>query len=284
MNTILHFSVTSCFTGLSLSRWARVDPFHLIYICSLNKGPFVYHKNILKLFLCFADTPLVEQFKIRGMKNRDGIQMAWLDNKIYVVHKGLERVRVYADEAPFNELQDEIKLEGLGNPMGLYANACSQLLLIGDDINDCFWKIQLPGKEVSRWDINDPPGRPLAMSITTDDELLAVIRHNPPYKAFVDNLRREFEEAEQTKKIDADENDKRVENDDVNGGAGNDDGNDDDDDDDDDDDEEETGNARIANKPAIPFPFPFPIDYVPEYSDSDSGSGSDSESESDEID
>ena len=157
------------------------------------------------------------------MKNHDGIQMAWLDNKIYVVQNGLERVRVYADEAPFNELQDEIKLKGLDNPMGLYASACSQSLLIGDVINDCFWKIQLPGEEVSRWDINDPPGRALAMSITPDDELLAVIRHDPPYKAFVDRLRREFEEAEQQQKFDADENDKRVENDDVNGGAENDD-------------------------------------------------------------
>ena len=226
------------------------------------------------IFQCFADTPSVEQFKVRKLKDQDGIQIAWLDNKIYVIQGGLDRVRIFADEAPFNELQDRIEMEGLGDSTRLVASVCSQLLVISDDTNKCFWKIQLPGNEVTRWDM-DPPGSVLSMSITSDDELLVAIEHDPPHMDYIVTLKKEFEQAQQKDEFDDDENDERVENDDVNDkgeendhendGAENDDDDDDEDDDDDDNEDEEIGNV---NKSSIPFPFP--LDNESENSDSDS--------------
>ena len=80
---------------------------------------------------------------------------------------------MFADQAPFNELPEAIEIEGLSNAHRLIACAENRSIFISDRRNRCIWKIQMPSRELIRWDIH--PGSPSSLSITPDMELLAVV-------------------------------------------------------------------------------------------------------------
>ena len=103
---------------------------------------------------------------------RDVVEMAWLENNIYILQPGMRRIRVFADQAPFDELPGGIELNRLKHSFSLVASAKHRSLFISDTSNQCIWQIKMPGKRVKRWDMDG--GVPWQMSITPDDELLVV--------------------------------------------------------------------------------------------------------------
>ena len=80
---------------------------------------------------------------------------------------------MFADRAPFNESSEGIEMKGLGTAMGFIACAANRSIFISDKWNLCIWKIQLPRKELIKWDIH--PRSPTSLSITPNMELLAVV-------------------------------------------------------------------------------------------------------------
>ena len=101
------------------------------------------------------------------------MKLAWLENRIYVVHSGIPRVRVFSDRAPFEELEG-IEVKELDTPFGIEACPVNRALFINDFNQGCIFKIQMPNEELTRWDIG--LGRePMTISITPNMELLVAV-------------------------------------------------------------------------------------------------------------
>ena len=168
-----------------------------------------------------TDTPFVEQFRIKRAKH-ELIQVAWFENKIYVIQSNMKRVRVFSDRSPFIELPEGIEIKDLGTPFDLVAHSANRSIYISDMTKLCIWKIQMPSKAVIRWDIYR--GSPRSLSITPDMELLSVVElRSSIFYEDDDDDDEDVAEAE-AEKNDADE-------------EGGETGGDDDDDDDEDDDD-----------------------------------------------
>ena len=122
--------------------------------------------------LLFSDVPFVEQFKVSRVL-QDLVEMAWLENNIYIIQPG-RRIRVFSDQAPFNELPGGIELNRMRHPFSIVSSATHRSLFISDtsDQCKCIWQITMPGKRVKRWDMDGAV--PWQLSITPDDELLVV--------------------------------------------------------------------------------------------------------------
>ena len=101
----------------------------------------------------------------------DGIYgVAWLENKIYVVYGGSNRVHVFPDQAPFDELKDDrIEIKEMEVPYDMAASRVCRSMFISDFDNRCIWRIQMPSKKISRWEID---GRPSGLSVNSSDELI----------------------------------------------------------------------------------------------------------------
>ena len=99
--------------------------------------------------------------------------VAWLDNKIYIAHYGMEGVRVFNDHTPFTELPERIRIKDLFLPFGMVASTISNSIFIGDFC--CIWKIQLPDNKLSKLSSKLVNYDPEHLSITPDNELLAVV-------------------------------------------------------------------------------------------------------------
>ena len=95
--------------------------------------------------------------------------VAWLDNKIYIAHYGMEGVRVFTDHPPFTELPERIRIKDLFQPCGMVASTLSNSIFISDFC--CIWKIQLPDNKLSSKLVDSSPEH---LSITPDNELLGV--------------------------------------------------------------------------------------------------------------
>ena len=117
----------------------------------------------------FLDIPLIEQF--RRLSNPD-IEIAWLENKIYVTYVGIKRVRVFADQAPFNELPEGIEIKELDCVYGMTASASTRSLFLSDNMHSCVWVIELPNNVLKHIEVRFCPSH---MSITPGDELLVVV-------------------------------------------------------------------------------------------------------------
>ena len=75
--------------------------------------------------------------------------LAWLENKLYLVHEQSQKVRVFEGHAPFNELPEAIELRGiLGFVGGVVASQIHRSLFISDEVSRSICKIQLPKKEL----------------------------------------------------------------------------------------------------------------------------------------
>ena len=96
--------------------------------------------------------------------------VAWLDNKIYITHYGMQGVRVFTDHTPFTELPERISIKELFLPCGMVASTISNSIFISDSC--CIWKIQLPDNKLSSKLVYSDPEH---LSITPDNELLAVM-------------------------------------------------------------------------------------------------------------
>ena len=170
-------------------------------------GYFIFQFNIEIIVL--ADTPYVEQFRIRRTRTNGYplVEVAWLEDKIYVVHSNMKRVRVFSDRAPFIELPEGIEIKGLGEPTDLVASSVYRSIFISDNKNLCIWKIQMPNKVVTRWEVYR--GCPWSLSITPDVELLAFIKLRPSifYKDDDEETEEERNNEDNGAEIDDDDND-----------------------------------------------------------------------------
>ena len=80
------------------------------------------HPIITISMLLFVDVPFVEQFKVSRVL-QDVVEMAWLENNIYVIQPGMRRIRVFADQAPFKELPGGIELNRMRHPYSIASSA-----------------------------------------------------------------------------------------------------------------------------------------------------------------
>ena len=105
--------------------------------------------------------------------------VAWLENKIYVVCYRLNLVHVYPDEEPFDELKkDRIKIKEMKAPWDMAASGVSRSIFISDYSNRCIWRIQMPSKKISRWEMH---GEPYELSINSSDELIVIVYRDVRY-------------------------------------------------------------------------------------------------------
>ena len=101
--------------------------------------------------------------------------MAWFENRIYVVHSDIKIVRVFADQAPFNELPEGVVLKQQVHPYGIATHAPSRSIYISDINWGFIWKLQFPQKTVSRISIRLKRYKARNISVTPNDELLVLM-------------------------------------------------------------------------------------------------------------
>ena len=105
--------------------------------------------------------------------------MAWLGNKIYIVCSDSNRLHVYPDQEPFDELKDDrIEIKEMEIPGDMAASGVSRSIFICDFVNRCIWRIKMPSKEISQWKSD---GRPEGLSINSSDELIVVVYRDDRY-------------------------------------------------------------------------------------------------------
>ena len=97
--------------------------------------------------------------------------VAWLENKIYVSCEGSNLVQVFPDQKPFDALEDEIiVIQEMKDPGDMAASTVTRSIFIADYSDKrCIWKIQMPGKQISQWEMG---GDPFGLSINSSDELV----------------------------------------------------------------------------------------------------------------
>ena len=118
---------------------------------------------------------LVGQFDVKKLNPDASVpRMAWLDHAVYVTYDNLRSVRVFKDESPFTELSP-IHIEDLVMPDSMVACAWMHKIYIGVSQESIIWKIDCTNNtSVIKLPI-DLMGTPVHLSITTDNNLLAVV-------------------------------------------------------------------------------------------------------------
>ena len=106
--------------------------------------------------------------------------VAWLEENIYVVYRYYNIVYVHPDQESTDGSTDgNIELKGMKYPCDMVASKLSRSIFISDHDNRCLWRIQMPGREISRWEVD---GRPYEMSISSSDVLVVhVVRDGRRY-------------------------------------------------------------------------------------------------------
>ena len=115
-------------------------------------------------------------FRLMGnikLKNEPGVAgITWFENKIYLICYRSRKIRVFSDRVPFDELEsEEMELKELIEPLGMVSSSIGRALFIGE--MGRIWKIQIPGNEISSWDVD---GRPVGLSITSSNQLLVTFQ------------------------------------------------------------------------------------------------------------
>ena len=99
--------------------------------------------------------------------------VAWLEENIYVIYKSSNIVYVHPDQESIDGSKDgNIELEGMKDPWDMVASKLSRSIFISDRDNRCLWRIQMPGREISRWEMDREPGK---MSISSSDVLVVCV-------------------------------------------------------------------------------------------------------------
>ena len=127
--------------------------------------------NLLCLFT-LSEIPLVERFELQDSGERH-IIIAWLENKFYVTYSRSSTVQVFADRAPFEELEEPFEVPDMGDPGSSVASADTRSIFFSEDNARCIWRIQMPEKELTRMEVD---GLLSNISITPNGDLLAGVR------------------------------------------------------------------------------------------------------------
>ena len=99
--------------------------------------------------------------------------VAWLEENIYVVYDSSNIVYVHPDQESIDGSKDgNIELKGMKDPRGMVASKLSRSIFIIEQDNRCLWRIQMPGREISRWEVDGTPWR---MSISSSDVLVVCV-------------------------------------------------------------------------------------------------------------
>ena len=106
--------------------------------------------------------------------------MTWLENKLYVLYDNLNepisdnvnRLRVFADHAPYEELPEGIVLEGIKHAFGMAASVATRAIFFSEPFEGCIWKLQIQKNETKRFPVNFMPFR---LSVGQDDELFVIM-------------------------------------------------------------------------------------------------------------
>ena len=99
--------------------------------------------------------------------------LAWLEGEIYVITKDSNTVHVYPDLEPLDGFEeDNIKLEGMKKPWDMAVSKLSRSVFISDRDNRCLWRIQMPGRKISRWEV---ALMPCTMSTSSSDMLIVCV-------------------------------------------------------------------------------------------------------------
>ena len=125
----------------------------------------------------FPDIRLLQRFPVKDEAEESFVKgVAWLENKIYVVCRGSNRVHVFPDLEPFNELKnEEIKIKSMKQSWDISTSKVSQSIFISDPGNQCIWRVQMPGREINPCKIE---GMPSTLSITSTDKLIVVVERD----------------------------------------------------------------------------------------------------------
>ena len=95
--------------------------------------------------------------------------VAWLEGNIYVVCRSSNIVYAHPDQESIDGSEvGNIELEGMMKPRDMVASKLSRSIFISDDDGRCLWRIQMPGREITRRDVD---GEPWSMSISSSDVL-----------------------------------------------------------------------------------------------------------------
>ena len=118
--------------------------------------------------------------KINPTNTNPVMGVAWLEENIYVVYKSSNIVYVHPDQESIDGSKDgNIELKGMKDPWDMMASKLSRSIFISDLDNRCLWRIQMPGREISRWEVD---GTPWTMSISSSDVLVVdVVRDDRHY-------------------------------------------------------------------------------------------------------
>ena len=103
--------------------------------------------------------------------------MAWFEPQICISYHGLKAVRVFADQAPFQE-QEPVQIEDMEDPCSMAASAKSHAIYISESKAKRIWKLNLPNKIPKL--LMFQSGNPGQLSVTPKNELLVVVES--PYK------------------------------------------------------------------------------------------------------
>ena len=85
-------------------------------------------------------------------------------------------VYVHPDQESIDESTDgKIELKGMKNPEDMASSKLSRSIFISDRENRCLWRIQMLGREISRWKVD---GEPWRMSISSSGVLVVNVRRD----------------------------------------------------------------------------------------------------------
>ena len=121
------------------------------------------------------------------------IGITWLEHKFYVIDNdlnGYTKIRIFNDQAPFEESPDSIHLlERAFDAYDITSSKISRaLFIIGDGLHhEYIIKIRMPRRKVTRRRIE---GYPACLSITPNNELLVVMNEDDLSDDFVIRLYR----------------------------------------------------------------------------------------------
>ena len=142
--------------------------------------------TIILVFVLFSDVSLIDQFNLRAGFYA-ATRVAWLENKLYILcddvngprnrpHDKINRLRVFADHAPYEELlSEEIVFEGIKLVFGMAASVSTRSIFFCDVCEGCVWKLQIPKNELERFPVSHESKRPVKLSVGQDDELFVIM-------------------------------------------------------------------------------------------------------------
>ena len=131
--------------------------------------------------MCFADVRMVGRITIKknrvdclecsGKNQMKRMQcLEWLGWKIRFT--SCAWIQIGCTSFLTRNHSDRIDIKEMKDPYDMVASGVSRAIFICDYDNRCIWRIQMPSKEISRWEID---GRPWELSINSSDELIVVV-------------------------------------------------------------------------------------------------------------